>query len=94
MSRLILRVRLIRAASSALSAAGFSKMRSGAPITPTSCSRAATSIASRSVSGRSMFSAQAEQVSATRKACPAAAAFLHCNAANRLAAMPRRICTS
>ncbi len=38
--------------------------------------------------------AHAEQVRATRRLCPAVAACLHCKAANRLPATPRRSCTS
>ena len=38
--------------------------------------------------------AQAEQVRATRRLCPAVAACLHCKAANRLPAIPSRSWTS
>ena len=86
---------VITAASSQSSTPGFSRTWSGTPITPMSCSNAATS--SRSRSARSPCPAcfaHAEQVSATRRLCPAVAACLHCKAVNRLLAMPSRSCTS
>ena len=82
------------AASFSSSVPGFKRISSGAPITPTSCSKAAISMSSRSSSATPICAAQPEQVSATRKACPATAAFLHSKAANKPAAIPSRACTN
>ena len=49
-----------------------------------SCSRAAISSRSRWLLLQAQLRAQAEQVRATRRLCPAVAACLHCKAANRL----------
>ncbi len=90
MPKPIWRCRSINSCSSGVSVAGFSSSRSGTPIFPTSCSKAAISKQSRSSSGNCMASAQAEQPSATLTLCEAVAPCLQRSAANKLWAKPSR----
>ena len=87
-SRLIVRARVMTAASSLSSRVGLRSTWSGVPTMPMSCSTAAISNCSRCCSSNPNCVAQAEQVSATRIEWLAVAACLHCKAAKRLLAMP------
>jgi len=73
---------------------GLSRIWSGTPMMPTSCSRAATSISSRLRSGKPFCNAHAEVLSATRSPCTAVAACFKRKAACRLLAIPSRTWTS
>ena len=64
------------------------------PLTPRSCSSAATSIVSRWASSSPSFRHHADVVSATRSMCAAVGGCLHRSTANRLAAIPNRTWTS
>ena len=89
-SALINRARPMMAASSLSSRVGLRRTWSGVPTMPTSCNRATISSSSRCRASKSSRVAQAEQVRATRIEWLAVAACLHCNAVNRLPAIPSR----